>query len=202
MEWSQILLVLFMSGIIVLSILFWMDWITHDSGSGDDLLLVELVMNIEERFGLCIPDEEAERFVMVGNVHDYVQKQVKRRNECACPTVYCYNQLRDMLTSNFGLERAEVRSDTVLGRVIGESDQPRFYGRFEGIFRLPGNLQYNYMTIGSHARELNQLNPQFFEKTWTDKEIWSALLDSIVKCLGVEPHRVTGETRLNDLLIP
>jgi acyl carrier protein len=47
-----------------------------DDLGADSLELVELVMAVEEEFGLQIPDEAEERFKTVGDVIDYVQQHV------------------------------------------------------------------------------------------------------------------------------
>ena len=53
--------------------------VTWDSKLGDDLMLdsldmVELVMFLEECFGVEIPDEDAENITTVGTAVDYIEK--------------------------------------------------------------------------------------------------------------------------------
>lgn len=47
---------------------------TEDVGA-DSLDIVELVMELEEEFGVTIPDEEAERIKTVGDAIDYLAKR-------------------------------------------------------------------------------------------------------------------------------
>ncbi|TPH48352.1 acyl carrier protein [Helicobacter pylori] len=42
----------------------------------DSLDVVELIMALEERFGIEIPDEQAEKIVNVGDVMRYIEKQL------------------------------------------------------------------------------------------------------------------------------
>ncbi|GAA8075192.1 hypothetical protein HpDR24_12250 [Helicobacter pylori] len=42
----------------------------------DSLDIVELIMVLEERFGIEIPDEQAEKIVNVGDVMRYIEKQL------------------------------------------------------------------------------------------------------------------------------
>ncbi|MCQ2827614.1 acyl carrier protein [Helicobacter pylori] len=42
----------------------------------DSLDIVELIMALEERFGIEIPDEQAEKIVNVGDVMRYIEKQL------------------------------------------------------------------------------------------------------------------------------
>ncbi|RVZ15121.1 acyl carrier protein [Helicobacter pylori] len=41
-----------------------------------ELIIVELIMALEERFGIEIPDEQAEKIVNVGDVMRYIEKQL------------------------------------------------------------------------------------------------------------------------------
>ena len=41
----------------------------------DSLDVVELVMSLEEKFGISIPDEEAEKLETVQKMVDYIKKQ-------------------------------------------------------------------------------------------------------------------------------
>ncbi|MCD6215282.1 MAG: acyl carrier protein [Thermodesulfobacteriota bacterium] len=43
----------------------------------DSLDLVELIMAIEEEFGVEVPDEEAEKIRKVQDAIDYIQKHIK-----------------------------------------------------------------------------------------------------------------------------
>jgi acyl carrier protein len=43
----------------------------------DSLDLVELIMALEEEFGIDIPDEEAEKILTVQNAMDYIDKNAK-----------------------------------------------------------------------------------------------------------------------------
>lgn len=45
----------------------------------DELGDVELLMDIEETFGIKIDEEEAEKLVTVGQLHDLVSKQLKNQ---------------------------------------------------------------------------------------------------------------------------
>ncbi len=47
-----------------------------DDLGADSLDIVELIMALEEEFNLEIPDEEAEKIMTVGNVVDYIKKNV------------------------------------------------------------------------------------------------------------------------------
>jgi acyl carrier protein len=48
-----------------------------DDLGADSLDSVELIMALEETFGIEIPDEDAEKIVTVQNAVDYIQKNAK-----------------------------------------------------------------------------------------------------------------------------
>lgn len=45
--------------------------------NADSLDLVEMIMSLEEEFGVEIPDEEAEKIVTVQNAMDYIDAHVQ-----------------------------------------------------------------------------------------------------------------------------
>ncbi len=47
-----------------------------DDLEADSLDIVELIMAIEEEFGISIPDADAEKVVTVGDVVDYIKENV------------------------------------------------------------------------------------------------------------------------------
>ncbi len=51
--------------------------------NADSLDAVEVIMCIEDRFDLVIPDEESEKMVTVKMVTDYVEKELKKRENDA-----------------------------------------------------------------------------------------------------------------------
>jgi len=47
-----------------------------DDLGADSLDSIELVMVLEEEFGIEIPDEDAEKMTKVGDVVDYIEKRI------------------------------------------------------------------------------------------------------------------------------
>lgn len=52
----------------------------RDDLGADSLAIVELVMNIEDRFGITIPDEDAEKLHTVGSAVEYIQKKLEEND--------------------------------------------------------------------------------------------------------------------------
>ena len=53
---------------------------TEDLGA-DSLAVVQIVMNIEDEFGIEIPDEEVESIKTVGNAVEHIQKKLEEKGE-------------------------------------------------------------------------------------------------------------------------
>ncbi|MFQ5906343.1 MAG: acyl carrier protein [bacterium] len=50
-----------------------------DDLGADSLDTVELIMALEEKFGVEVPDEDAEKLVTVGKAIEYVQKKLSEK---------------------------------------------------------------------------------------------------------------------------
>jgi acyl carrier protein len=50
----------------------------QDDLQADSLAIVELVLALEERFDVKIPDDEVDRIKTVGDAIDYIEKHIKR----------------------------------------------------------------------------------------------------------------------------
>lgn len=74
---------------------------------GLDVML--LIMELEEHFGVTIPDERAERIYTVGELYRYLLARSRRGAQSPCPTGQAFYRLRRTLTQEFGVERARVR---------------------------------------------------------------------------------------------
>lgn len=84
---------------------------------------VELVMDIEDEFGLTIPDDEAFRLETVGDVIDYIVARLRERAgppAGGCPSARTFYRLRAELAARLGVPRGAVRR----GRTVGELVPP------------------------------------------------------------------------------
>jgi hypothetical protein len=71
--------------------------------------IMELVMAVEEHFGVTIPDERAEHIYTVGDLYRFLLARKGQRVPALCPTGQAFYRLRRTLTQEFGVERARVR---------------------------------------------------------------------------------------------
>ena len=95
---------------------------------------VELVLAVEEKFGISISDEEACAIRTVGELHRCVVSKLAMSDKSTCLTQKAFHLLRRNVISQFDIPRGNFRPDTLLESVI-----PRT-GRREQWFLLQSNV--------------------------------------------------------------
>jgi hypothetical protein len=82
-------------------------------------------MGVEEKFGLTIPDEEAEKIGTMGQLYDYVLARVARGQAQVCVTSAAFYRLRRALGGVCGVPRERVRPRVRLEDLVPLPDRPR-----------------------------------------------------------------------------
>ncbi len=78
--------------------------------------IVELVTDVEKRFGVRFANSELEKLRTVGDLHDMVLRELPNRPERAvCHTSRTFYKVRRVLGDMLGLARKDVRPSTKLG---------------------------------------------------------------------------------------
>lgn len=72
---------------------------------------VEMVMAIEEEFGVDIPDEDAERITTVGEMYHWLRRRLSEMPH-ECLTQKMFYKLRRALIENYKIERRMIKPDT------------------------------------------------------------------------------------------
>jgi acyl carrier protein len=80
--------------------------------------LVELVMEVEEEFGICLPDERTAGIQTAGGLCDYVKERLAERDRRPCLTASVFYRLRSALVGQLGIERKTVRPSRRLMELI------------------------------------------------------------------------------------
>jgi acyl carrier protein len=80
--------------------------------------VVALVMEIEEKFGVVIPDRDAERITTLGDLHQYLLRQRDLGGDSVCLSSALFYRARRALCEQFGYPRRSVAPCTPLDDLV------------------------------------------------------------------------------------
>jgi hypothetical protein len=80
---------------------------------------VELVMEVEERFGVAISDENAVNFQTMGQLHDFLLGECAGRRRPGCPAQSAFYRLRRAMMRVFAAPRRSLRPSTDVLPLLG-----------------------------------------------------------------------------------
>lgn len=111
--------------------------------------IVEMIMAVEERFGIAIPDEDAEKLSTPGKLTDYVWNRVRpsgnaSANLPACITQLSFHALRLSWMRTLDLPRSEFRPEVQLSEITPSRNRRQiwtFLGKNVGAVCWP-ELEY------------------------------------------------------------
>ncbi len=110
---------------------------------------VELVMEMEETFGITIPDEEAEKIQTVGQAYRYILAHLGEPplTGPGCLSAAMFYRLRRQLMGGLRVERSRIRPDSALDDLIPKQDRQSAWRNLEGGlgWRLPKLLRPDWV---------------------------------------------------------
>jgi hypothetical protein len=83
------------------------------------LEVVEFVMEIEEKFGISIPDNEVVYFCTLGQMHDYLLEKCAGRKRSDNPAHAAFDRLRPVLNKVLGVDPEALSPNTPLLPLLG-----------------------------------------------------------------------------------
>ena len=101
---------------------------------------VELVMAVEEKFGISITDEEATKALTVGDLKRLVTAKLDVAPADGCLTQRAFHLVRKNAMTEFGILRRNLRPDTTLKTVVPQSTRRKSWRNFQdalGVAELP-----------------------------------------------------------------
>lgn len=99
---------------------------------------VELVMAVEEKFGISITDEEATRAVTVGDLKCLVRAKLDVTDGDGCLTQRAFHLIRKKAIAEFGVLRRNLKPDTTLDTVVPESTRRESWQNFQVALGVTG----------------------------------------------------------------
>jgi acyl carrier protein len=103
------------------------------------LELVELVIEVEETFGIIVSDEAAPQLQTVGQLHDYILECRRQTQQQECPTGHVFRDVRRVLTATTSLPKQAIRPSTELKTVLPPRIRRRAWKRLQQ--EIPGRLR-------------------------------------------------------------
>lgn len=102
---------------------------------------VELVIRVEETFGIAIPDAEAETIVTMGDLRRYVVARLgleeSSRARSRCPSQLAFHRLRRALVEGLGVDRGLVRLATPMGALVASEGRREVWDRLAKALDVP-----------------------------------------------------------------
>jgi hypothetical protein len=92
---------------------------------------VELVMAVEEKFGISISDEEAQEIRTVGDMYECVLRKVMVADTSSCLTQKAFHLLRRTARDLFNVPRDQFRPDARLNVIVPRASRRENWTRFQ-----------------------------------------------------------------------
>jgi hypothetical protein len=99
---------------------------------------VELIMAVEEKFGINISDEEAQNVLTVGDMKRLVRAKLDIVDDRTCLTQRAFHLIRTKAIAEFGLPRRNLRPDAYLENVIPQNNRRETWAHFQLSLGVPG----------------------------------------------------------------
>jgi hypothetical protein len=99
--------------------------------------VVEMIMEVEDSFGVQIPDQAAERMQTLGDLYGFLLHHLQPYRDGVCMSGAVFYRLRRALGELFGVERHRVRPDARLEDLLPGADWPHVWGRLASSLRVP-----------------------------------------------------------------
>lgn len=100
---------------------------------------VEILMKVEDTFGIKIPDQEAEKIITVGNFHDAVWRHLSGKQSDKCKSQGLYYKLRKSFANSFNFPTQQFNLNTSPELIFPKSNRRQEYFAFsnETNLKLP-----------------------------------------------------------------
>jgi acyl carrier protein len=171
---------------------------------------VELLLAIEEEFGVDIPDERAEKITTVGEMYDYLQARVSATPAVDCLTQKIFYKLRRALLATYKVKRSEITPETRLDALLSrdELEQGWPYLQIFIDMKTPNFKESNEFLgfiLTERTLKMRELvsalikinSDQLLKERDSDAELWRRLVDVIVGQMNVSRDEVTYGASFN-----
>jgi len=163
----------------------------------------ELVMAIEEEFGIEIADKDAEQITTVGQMYDYLRRTLRSTPPAHCMTQRMFYRVRRALIENYGAPKQEITLDTRLKDLVPEQelkDAWPFLDLFAELdfpkldknwWPMGRRMSTDVLTLRELLTAMTTLNAEKLPvEPGSDEEIWVRLSKVIQRQLNVSLREI------------
>jgi acyl carrier protein len=176
--------------------------------------VVELILEIEDRFHTRLGDAEAEKISTVGQLYQWLMNRIERHNSGHCATLVMFNSIRQILQDYCGVDRPAIHPTTQLQDLVPAPDRFLFWRTIEAkldldlprlrrskLLQRHGDLfPVNLATVGDLARECNHCSAISSEFRPQDAElVWWELCKIVEEVSYVKANTLNKNTSFQEL---
>jgi acyl carrier protein len=97
---------------------------------------VEILVNVENAFGITIANYEAEKITTVGDIHSIVWRSVQGRQSMRCKSQQLYYKLRHALITRFKVDKDAIELTASLNDIFPKTNRRLRYRKLEKELQL------------------------------------------------------------------
>jgi hypothetical protein len=163
---------------------------------------VEILLAVEDRFAISIPDVVASEIRTVGELSDFVCSLIATDPRRDCLTQRVFYRLRGALMV-VGVERGMIRPDATIEMLIPPPQQRLAWAQVENAsgYALPRHLRRGDETIGSLARCViahNRVEDESPPRGLSREEIWQVVRQIVAEHTALPLEQIERTSRFID----
>ena len=97
---------------------------------------VEILVNVENAFGITISNYEAEKIATVGDIHCLVWRTLQGRQSMRCKTQQLFHRFRYTLATRFNVPKEAIEPDASLNEIFPIANRRSLYRKLEKELQL------------------------------------------------------------------
>jgi acyl carrier protein len=102
------------------------------------LELVEIVLQVEETFGVIVVRDDAFQIKTVGDLYQYIVARRVEQRQQGCPTARAFRDIRRVLTETTSMPKQAIRPSTELATLLPLRSRRRVWKKLDK--KLPGQI--------------------------------------------------------------
>ncbi|MBS2008934.1 MAG: hypothetical protein JST01_17925 [Cyanobacteria bacterium SZAS TMP-1] len=164
---------------------------------------IELVLEIEQEFGIEIPDNIAEQITTVGEMYEFLKERLHSTPPAHCMTQRMFYKVRKAITDNYAVPKQSITLDTKL-KDLAPAQELKDAWPFLDLFaeldfpKLDKNwwpiglrMSTDVLTLRELLTAMTTLNAEkLLLEPGSDEEIWVRLTKVIQRQLNVELREI------------